>query len=135
MNIGTSSVPSAGFLPPSYACAWRRLTPCTDGLSGEAKDLWVFFFTDLPDISDTLAEGLQGVCVCVCARGCVRVCCICVCVCVHVVVHVCVNVCVCGCVYAHVRVCMCVCGCVRGCACGCAHVRVCMCVCVYAWIT
>ena len=53
---------SAGFLPSSYACAWHRLSPCTDGLSGEAKDLWVFFFTDLPDISDTLAEGLHGVC-------------------------------------------------------------------------
>lgn len=47
----------------SYACSWRRLSPSTDGMSGEAKDLWLFFFTDhLPDISEKLAEGLQGAC-------------------------------------------------------------------------
>ena len=45
----------------SYACSWRRLSPSTDGMSGEAKDLWLFFFTDhLPDITEKLAEGLQG---------------------------------------------------------------------------
>ena len=45
----------------SYACSWRRLSPCTDGMSGEGKDLWLFFFTDhLPDIIEKLAEGLQG---------------------------------------------------------------------------
>ena len=44
----------------SYACSWRRQNPCTDGLSGETKDLWVFYFTDLPDIADTLAKGLVG---------------------------------------------------------------------------
>ena len=57
-----------------YACAWRRLSPCTDGLSGEAKDLWVFYFTDLPDISDKLTEGLQGVCVCALFVCCLFVC-------------------------------------------------------------
>ncbi len=31
-----------------------------DGLSGETKDLWVFYFTDLPDIANTLAKGLVG---------------------------------------------------------------------------
>ena len=45
----------------SYACSWRRLSPCTDGMSGEGKDLWLFFFTDhLPDIIEKLTEGLQG---------------------------------------------------------------------------
>lgn len=44
----------------SYACSWRRQNPCTDGLSGETKDLWVFYFTDLPDIADTLAKGLTS---------------------------------------------------------------------------
>lgn len=43
----------------SYACSWRRLSPSTDGITGESKDLWVFYFTELPDISDKLAEGLQ----------------------------------------------------------------------------
>ena len=46
----------------SYACSWRRLSPSTDGMSGESKDLWLFFFTEhLPDISEKLAEGLQGI--------------------------------------------------------------------------
>jgi len=48
----------------SYACSWRRLNPCTDGFSGEAKDLWVFYFTDLPNITDKLSEELKGMCVC-----------------------------------------------------------------------
>ncbi len=36
------------------------MSPSTDGLSGETKDLWVFYFTDRPDISDKLAGGLKG---------------------------------------------------------------------------
>ena len=47
-------------LLPRYACSWRRLSPSTDGLSGESKDLWVFFFTDLPDIAALLADRLNG---------------------------------------------------------------------------
>ena len=41
-------------------CSWRRLSPATDGVSGAVKDLLVFYFTSLPDISDKLAEGLDG---------------------------------------------------------------------------
>lgn len=36
------------------------MSPSTDGLSGESKDLWIFYFTDLPDIADTLAKDLKG---------------------------------------------------------------------------
>ena len=51
-----SSPPHTG----RYACSWRRLSPSTDGMSGEIKDLWVFYFTDLPNIMDTLSEELKG---------------------------------------------------------------------------
>ena len=44
-----------------YACSWRRLSPSTDGVSGESKDLWVFYFTTLPDLSGQLAPELQGI--------------------------------------------------------------------------
>ena len=56
------SAPPPPLLPllPRYACSWRRLSPSTDGLSGESKDLWVFFFTDLPDIAALLADRLNG---------------------------------------------------------------------------
>lgn len=43
-----------------YACSWSRFSPSTDGVSGEGKDLWVFYFTSLPDLSGQLAPGLQG---------------------------------------------------------------------------
>jgi mediator of RNA polymerase II transcription subunit 13 len=49
----------AQLLSEGYACAWRRLSPSTDGLTGEAKDLWLFYFTEQPDLSSKLAEGLE----------------------------------------------------------------------------
>ena len=44
----------------SYACAWRRLSPSTDGQTGEAKDLWLFYFTDQPDIASKMTVELEG---------------------------------------------------------------------------
>ena len=44
-----------------YACSWSRLSPSTDGVSGEGKDLWVFYFTTLPDLSQELAPDLRGI--------------------------------------------------------------------------
>ena len=43
-----------------YACSWRRLSPSTDGISGEGKDLWIFYFTTLPDLTGRLATQLKG---------------------------------------------------------------------------
>lgn len=43
-----------------YACSWRRLSPSTDGVSGEAKDLWIFYFATIPDLTGKLAPELQG---------------------------------------------------------------------------
>lgn len=47
-----------------YACSWSRLSPSTDGFSGEGKDLWVFYFTTLPDLSGQLAPELKGKAIC-----------------------------------------------------------------------
>lgn len=44
-----------------YACSWSRLSPSTDGVSGEGKDLWVFYFTTLPNLSQELAPDLRGI--------------------------------------------------------------------------
>ncbi|CAI8023038.1 Mediator of RNA polymerase II transcription subunit 13-like [Geodia barretti] len=49
----------AQLLSEGYACAWRRLSPSTDGQTGEAKDLWLFYFTDQPDLSTKLTAGLE----------------------------------------------------------------------------
>ena len=54
------SLPYIFFFSLSYACAWRRLSPSTDGQTGEAKDLWLFYFTDQPDLSTKLTAGLEG---------------------------------------------------------------------------
>ena len=54
------SLPFLLSLSLSYACAWRRLSPSTDGQTGEAKDLWLFYFTDQPDLSTKLTAGLEG---------------------------------------------------------------------------
>ena len=57
-----------------YACSWRRLSPSTDGVSGESKDLWIFYFTVLPDLSGKLASELKGsyvnkaLCTCTCIK-------------------------------------------------------------------
>ena len=59
-----------------YACSWRRLSPSTDGVSGESKDLWIFYFTILPDLSGKLASELKGsyvnkskvLCTCTCVH-------------------------------------------------------------------
>jgi hypothetical protein len=44
-------------------------------MSGEGKDLWLFFFTDhLPDVIENFTEGLQGMCgylyTCTCTCTC-----------------------------------------------------------------
>ena len=58
--FGRFSPISSLSLSLSYACAWRRLSPSTDGQTGEAKDLWLFYFTDQPDLSTKLTAGLEG---------------------------------------------------------------------------
>ena len=57
-SLSLSPISSSVFL--SYACAWRRLSPSMDGQTGEAKDLWLFYFTDQPDLSTKLTAGLEG---------------------------------------------------------------------------
>jgi hypothetical protein len=57
LSLSLSPISSSVFL--SYACAWRRLSPSTDGQTGEAKDLWLFYFTDQPDLSTKLTAGLE----------------------------------------------------------------------------
>ena len=59
-SLPPSLLPSLSLSPNSYACAWRRLSPSTDGQTGEAKDLWLFYFTDHPDLSTKLTGGLEG---------------------------------------------------------------------------
>ena len=46
----------------------------------DIKDLWIFHFTDLPDLSAAVSSELRGACV----RACVCVC-VCVCMCASTV--------------------------------------------------